>query len=112
MIITVTTPHLSVADKSLISAALKKATFSSPTSNITVVMTGDGVYAQALEQDFFSTLMKDISSSHHSFNGNSPFYALQSDVTSRGVQCHKLVNMLSNSEFAALSSSHQQWVVV
>lgn len=99
MLILITHPHLSLADKSLLSATIKQSTL------VAVVCTGDGVYAPMLNHALFEALLT-------STTGNIELCALKDDMVTRGANSVQGIKPISNQDFAVLSSAHQQWVTL
>lgn len=100
MLILITHPHLSSADKSLLSATIKQSTL------VAVVCTGDGVYAPMLNHALFEALLSSPT------NGNIELCVLKDDMTARGSNSVQGIKPISNQDFAVLSSAHQQWVTL
>ncbi|BFT30400.1 hypothetical protein D210916BOD24_15760 [Alteromonas sp. D210916BOD_24] len=102
MIFSITKPRLTEIDKNLIRAAFTKA---KPSSNVVVLFSGDGVYAQAVENAYIDALVQLKTA-------ESVLYALHSDLSTRGVKCSDSVRVVTPTELASLMSHHQQWVVL
>ncbi|WP_334020756.1 DsrH/TusB family sulfur metabolism protein [Alteromonas sp. S015] len=100
MLITISTPHLSDADKQLLISASEQ-----PAANIWVIFNGDGVYAPALEAAFFQTL-PNLEDNESMLN----FAFVSNDAIARGVNMPKHIKAVSNSEFATISAKHKHWI--
>ena len=107
MLITITTPNLSSADKQLLIATLKQAPYAC------VVFVGDGVYAPALNTSFFEQLantvtdtvkgaVKDKSTPNLSF--------VSTDAATRGANLPEFINPISYKELAAISAKNKHWI--
>ncbi len=102
MIFSITKPRLAESDKNLIRAAFIKAKSS---SDVVVLFSGDGVYAQAVESAYFQALVQ-------LHTAESVLYTLHNDLSTRGVKCSDSVHIVTPTELASLMSHHQQWVVL
>jgi hypothetical protein len=103
MLITISTPNLSTEYKQLIEATYKQST------STYIVFVGDGVYAPALNTEFFEQLantvkstVKDKSTLNLSF--------LSTDAATRGANLPEHFNPISHKELAAISAKNQHWI--
>ena len=102
MLITISTPTLSIADKQFITTAVKQSG-----ADISVVCVSDGVYAPTIESAFFEKLT-------NSGKEESPFSLafVDSDASSRGARLPENATPITSREFAALSVKHTHWVTL
>jgi len=96
MLITISTPTLSIADKQFLTTAVKQSG-----ADVSVVCVSDGVYAPKIESAFFEKLT-------NSGKEESPFSLafVDSDASSRGEHA----TPITSRELAALSAKHIHWI--
>ena len=104
MLINITTPNLSDADKAFLTAAFEQ---SDSTYAVCAVCTGDGVYAPALHPDLFVALAR-LAQPETTLR----VAVLDSDAASRGAQLPEHITLITLNEFAALSANYTQWVTL
>ena len=100
MLITISTPTLSIADKQFLTAAVKQSN-----ADLSVVCVSDGVYAPKIESAFFEKLT-------NSGKEESPFSLafVDSDASSRGARLPEHATPITSRELAALSAKHIHWI--
>ncbi|MBR9783141.1 MAG: hypothetical protein GYB34_02055 [Gammaproteobacteria bacterium] len=111
MLITITTPNLSSADKQLLIATLKQA------PSACVVFVGDGVYAPALNAAFFEQQANTVKDTvTDTVKGavkikstpNLSFFS--TDAATRGANLPEFINPISYKELAAISAKNKHWI--
>lgn len=103
MLITISTPNLSTEYKQLI-----EATFEQSTSTY-VVFVGDGVYAPALNTEFFEQLVNTVKSTVKDESTLNLSF-LSRDAATRGANLPEHINPISHKELAAISAKNQHWI--
>ena len=100
MLITISTPTLSIADKQFLTTAVKQSG-----ADVSVVCVSDGVYAPTIESTFFEKLT-------NSGKEESPFSLafVDSDASSRGAKLPDYASPITPRELAALSAKHIHWI--
>lgn len=107
MLITITTPNLSSADKQLLIATLEQAPYAC------VVFVGDGVYAPALNTAFFEQLantVKDTVKSAVKDKSTPNLSFVNTDAATRGANLPEFINPISYKELAAISAKNKHWI--
>ena len=111
MLITITTPNLSSADKQLLIATLKQAPYAS------VVFVGDGVYAPALNTAFFEQLantvkdtVTDTVKGAVKIKSTPNLSFVSTDAATRGANLPEFINPISYKELAAISAKNKHWI--
>ena len=100
MLITISTPTLSIADKQFLTAAVELSK-----ADVSVVCVSDGVYAPKIDSAFFEKLT-------NSGKEESPFSLafVDSDASSRGAKLPDYATPITSRELAALSTKHIHWI--
>ena len=111
MLITITTPNLSSADKQLLIATLKQAPYAC------VVFVGDGVYAPALNTAFFEQLantlkdtVTDTVKDAVKIKSTPNLSFVSTDAATRGANLPEFINPISYKELAAISAKNKHWI--
>ena len=102
MLISISTPTISVADKQFLMAALEQLSV-----DVCVVCIGDGVYAPTIESLFFEEFtnhLKEESPLNLAF--------VDSDASARGAKLPEQAMSITSREFAALSAKNTHWVTL
>lgn len=103
MLITISTPNLSTEYKQLIEATFEQSTFTY------VVFVGDGVYAPALNTEFFEQLVNTVKSTVKDESTLNLSF-LSRDAATRGANLPEHINPISHKELAAISAKNQHWI--
>ncbi len=103
MLITISTPNLSTEYKQLIEATYEQST------STYVVFVGDGVYAPALNTEFFEQLVNTVKSTVKDESTLNLSF-LSRDAATRGANLPEHFNPISHKELAAISAKNQHWI--
>lgn len=103
MLITISTPILSTEYKQLIEATYEQST------STYVVFVGDGVYAPALNTEFFEQLVNTVKSTVKDESTLNLSF-LSRDAATRGANLPEHFNPISHKELAAISAKNQHWI--
>ncbi|RZP32071.1 MAG: hypothetical protein EVA22_09470 [Alteromonas sp.] len=103
MLITISTPNLSTEYKQLIEATYEQST------STYVVFVGDGVYAPALNTEFFEQLVNTVKSTVKDESTLNLSF-LSRDAATRGANLPEHINPISHKELAAISAKNQHWI--
>ena len=103
MLITISTPILSTEYKQLIEATYEQST------STYVVFVGDGVYAPALNTEFFEQLVNTVKSTVKDESTLNLSF-LSRDAATRGANLPEHINPISHKELAAISAKNQHWI--
>ena len=103
MLITISTPNLCTEYKQLIEATYEQST------STYVVFVGDGVYAPALNTEFFEQLVNTVKSTVKDESTLNLSF-LSRDAATRGANLPEHINPISHKELAAISAKNQHWI--
>ena len=103
MLITISTPNLCTEYKQLIEATYEQST------STYVVFVGDGVYAPALNTEFFEQLVNTVKSTVKDESTLNLSF-LSRDAAIRGANLPEHFNPISHKELAAISAKNQHWI--
>ena len=103
MLIIISTPILSTEYKQLIEATYEQST------STYVVFVGDGVYAPALNTEFFEQLVNTVKSTVKDESTLNLSF-LSRDAATRGANLPEHINPISHKELAAISAKNQHWI--